>query len=56
MTGQWGLFLGIGLALLNQCGERGVHPPVPMIGPPLTAYSGGGPFFLASGLRELIRK
>ena len=50
---QWGLsFIGIGFDLVNQCGEHGVHPPVPMFGPPLTTSSGGGPFSLASGLHH----
>ena len=30
-------FIGIGFALVNQCGEHGVHPPGPMFGPPPTA-------------------
>jgi hypothetical protein len=47
-----GFLIGIEFATLNQCGERGVHPFVPVIGPPSTANLGGGSFFLASGLHS----
>ena len=43
------LFLGIQFALDNPCGEHGVHQLVPMFGPPSTANSGGGSFFLGIG-------